>query len=574
MSGEYEVDDKGNCQIQQTYEYVNAWAPHFAINLRCNNDIKFLMNGSDTRNLTFYASMYQTKKQGKNYNMSAVMTKGYEYHTNQLGRSGTQIHDLRNNQRLLIFQIVHTMNREQELAGPMVVAYLMGWGDVIHSHHYSNVYWSTFTRTLLSAFPELRTRTSENERVTQPSVGESNQASSANKASSFNSNLLLTIPTLMHFVIKEEEPTVSLQLDNGEHVRAWNQVTDYEYRGTEQDEVNIIHFFKDNYDEAIRCSPPDKSNTHTGCPRHNRVQYTPDHPYHTSRQRVLCPELHNNLINFVGPWFPRRNDADGEDVYYASMVMLFRPWCNIRSDLKGTDKTWKQAFEHLQAGMSCEELRMLDNIQYYYHCKQSADKHSEDDAEENETLSTEHTNQEDYEYVEEDEEQTCETRRVDREMINGQLAIEAGRLIGIFSEEAEEPTADTLSGAWHTFRNAIAVDFENLQNWRSHLDASSPDGLSVHDIHHANGDARVEQLLEVQVNHSDATVPEGCETSLDMINVDFLNGDQLRAFDIITWHIERTLSGLQPPPLHLMIHGEGGTGKSALIQTVSEYFSK
>ena len=92
------MDDKGNCHIQRTYEYVNAWVPHFAVNLRCNNDAKFLTNGSDTRNLTFYASMYQTKKQGKNYNMSAVMTKGYEYHTSQLGRSGNQIHDLRNNQ--------------------------------------------------------------------------------------------------------------------------------------------------------------------------------------------------------------------------------------------------------------------------------------------------------------------------------------------------------------------------------------------------------------------------------------------------------------------------------------------
>lgn len=163
------MDEDGNCRIQRTFEYVNPWVSHFAVNLRCNNDMKFLTNGSDTRNLTFYASMYQTKKQGKNYNTSAVMTKGYEFHISQLGRSSNQIHNLRNKQWLLIFRIVHAMNREQELAGPMVVSYLMGWGDVIHSHHYTNIYWSTFTRTLHRAFPQFRLQSDGLERVNDPS---------------------------------------------------------------------------------------------------------------------------------------------------------------------------------------------------------------------------------------------------------------------------------------------------------------------------------------------------------------------------------------------------------------------
>ena len=38
---------------------------------------------------------------------------------------------------LLLFQIVQSINREQELATPMVISYLMGWGDVLRSNSYS-----------------------------------------------------------------------------------------------------------------------------------------------------------------------------------------------------------------------------------------------------------------------------------------------------------------------------------------------------------------------------------------------------------------------------------------------------
>jgi len=43
-----------------------------------------------------------------------------------------------------------------------------------------------------------------------------------------------------------------------------------------------------------------------------------------------------------------------------------------------------------------------------------------------------------------------------------------------------------------------------------------------------------------------------------------LNNDQRRAYDIIMWHLDETLVGNNPPPLRMIIHGEGGTGKSKI----------
>jgi hypothetical protein len=37
----------------------------------------------------------------------------------------------------------------------MVMSYLMGWGDIYHSHHYTAIFWSSFTGAILREFPDL-----------------------------------------------------------------------------------------------------------------------------------------------------------------------------------------------------------------------------------------------------------------------------------------------------------------------------------------------------------------------------------------------------------------------------------
>ena len=92
------------------------------------------------------------KKQSKSHNMSAILARGFAYHTKQ----SSYMDSLRDTQRLLLFRIVNTINREQELAAPMVMSYLMGWGDVYRSHHYVPIFWNSFIGALVKAYPELK----------------------------------------------------------------------------------------------------------------------------------------------------------------------------------------------------------------------------------------------------------------------------------------------------------------------------------------------------------------------------------------------------------------------------------
>ncbi len=131
---------------------MNGLVPAILVNARCNNDGKLLTNGREMRNVSFYVTTYALKKQAQNYNLSAIFACAYAYHMECFPVAD----DLRHQQRLLLFRLCHAINHEQELSAPMVISYLMGWGDTYRSHKYSSIYWSSFVGKLLKHFSELR----------------------------------------------------------------------------------------------------------------------------------------------------------------------------------------------------------------------------------------------------------------------------------------------------------------------------------------------------------------------------------------------------------------------------------
>ncbi|KAI0734338.1 hypothetical protein BC629DRAFT_1243669, partial [Irpex lacteus] len=48
--------------------------------------------------------------------------------------------------------------------------------------------------------------------------------------------------------------------------------------------------------------------------------------------------------------------------------------------------------------------------------------------------------------------------------------------------------------------------------------------------------------------------------------------DQRRAYEIVTTHLDDYLAGKNPDQLLMILHGEGGTGKSLVLQTITKYF--
>lgn len=146
------VSPNGKWGSRRTYGFLNTWNPVVMPYLRCNHDIKLLTNGSETKDCGWYITCYQTKKQNKSHNRSALLSKAFAYHD----LDTTYLDDIRQRNRLLIFRACNAINKEQELSAPQVVSYLMGWGDVYRSHQYVPLYWTSVVSALIKEYPLLR----------------------------------------------------------------------------------------------------------------------------------------------------------------------------------------------------------------------------------------------------------------------------------------------------------------------------------------------------------------------------------------------------------------------------------
>ena len=114
------IMENGQWGQKRLYGYMNGWVPGVLINAHCNNDGKLLTNGGDTKNITYYVTAYTAKKQGRSYNLAAVMTQGYAYHITH--PNPEYVDRIRDRSHLLLFCLVHAINRKQELASPMVMS--------------------------------------------------------------------------------------------------------------------------------------------------------------------------------------------------------------------------------------------------------------------------------------------------------------------------------------------------------------------------------------------------------------------------------------------------------------------
>jgi predicted ATP-dependent serine protease len=86
-----------------------------------------------------------------------------------------------------------------------------------------------------------------------------------------------------------------------------------------------------------------------------------------------------------------------------------------------------------------------------------------------------------------------------------------------------------------------------------------------------NGDPEVLPLSDLwKVGMLDPTVDE--MEKINVIDVNMLNDEQRHAYDIVDWHLQETINGKLPPQLLMIIPGEGGVGKSKVIQTMSQNF--
>ena len=416
--------------------------------------------------------------------------------------------------------------------------------------------------------------------------------------------------TITHIHTKDGNDMVTLDLNSSGQLFAKSQVTDYMCRGESLANCNMLDFFVDTYEEDIpqktrrsdnnldsNDSDNDDGTVTSGRPRHDRIPYLCSHPKSKQKQRVKRYRGHRNLPNFIGRYFPRRDDPEVYPFYCASMLILLKPWRDLHRDLKGPDQSWEAAFKQFLSRSNERTKFILSGIQYFHDCESAAkESHFQEDY--NPSADSRHHTT-DYDmgegadaelgeglveveegYSEEGLAALLASQTSVQEEMHGRLAVEIAKRAKLFSNDF----SDWKIGNGSTISNAMGDDLMKLMAWKSQMKqdilAQNPnaDNPCVVDASSPVDGSRVEQLLgnDEKSYPVSSDEPEvsilAPESSLPPVHPSHLKFDQFRAYDIITWHLDQRLSGLYPPPLRMILYGEGGTGKSKVIQTTTAAF--
>lgn len=145
------IHPSGEWGPRRVFGRMNAWNPPLLQITRSNQDMKIVTNGHQTKDITFYITMYIAKKQNQASNVSALLAKSLAFQK----KMNAMEDGARDINKRMIQQCVNTLSRQQELSRSEVVSYLMGWGDRFISHNFVPIYWDEVAGALRRTFPGL-----------------------------------------------------------------------------------------------------------------------------------------------------------------------------------------------------------------------------------------------------------------------------------------------------------------------------------------------------------------------------------------------------------------------------------
>ncbi|CUA73486.1 hypothetical protein RSOLAG22IIIB_05336 [Rhizoctonia solani] len=376
-----------------------------------------------------------------------------------------------------------------------------------------------------------------------------------------------------------------------------SQVDDYTMRGNAASNYNMLDYFTGTYEQSTRkdlvttiadsvdnseeIQPQDigDQSSHTttrGRPRNLRISYSHSHPRYSTHVRV----------------FPRRSDPSQEELYAISMLTLLKPWHSLE-DLKSPEQSWSQALDDFVSNADRHIQDILDNLEHYHTCRTAAEEeqrtseavnHTEDQPEA--FLSSDNVDIDAIHHPHRLDSRDITEKMIDdlhskaenqRDTVYGMHAVSITRAKGVFNS----PRAPIIC----ITKRATDADELKLKEWQGLLKREK---TALNDLDHSPVMGANNEMGDVVPLDSHNTVPytpdgpaipdQVLEKAIEPVPPTKLYPEQQRAFSIVKWHLSQTLETYRsagsekiPQMLMLMI-GEGGTGKSKVIQTITQEF--
>jgi hypothetical protein len=164
-------------------------------------------------------------------------------------------------------------------------------------------------------------------------------------------------------------------------------------------------------------------------------------------------------------------------------------------------------------------------------------------------------------------------QKYNREYIHGMLAVEAGRLKHILPEESHVWTCKEDEDV----KRGSDADIEKVTKWEEELQRQLRTEIESNEessLHLDDDDEGCVVPMEELLFPQGFIIGEEEEKEGEDDDASCLNEEQRRAYDIVGWHLQKTLAGERPPQLRMILLGEGGTGKSRVVRAISAKFER
>jgi len=269
------------------------------------------------------------------------------------------------------------------------------------------------------------------------------------------------------------------------------------------------------------------------------------------------------------------------------MLMLLKPWRDISKDLRSTQQTWSQAFAEFKSSATQTTLNVLAGIEYLHESQRRADSKKEGQSDDSQVDDddwdmdnpAENPGTAGGESSEASLLAIIQSQSSIHESLHAHLAIELAKRAQFFSESIDIAEWRILPDN-SACANATGDDLRNLNEWRAKLEKDTEKSnidptQTSKSSQQENSGADVVHIFEMKSlgTPSIQRIPDSTANGiLSPASISELNKDQRRAYEIITSHLRQIVEGNLPPPLRMIIYGEGGTGKLKVLQTVTECF--
>jgi len=600
--------------------------------MRCNMDIKFIGSGASAKAILYYITDYITKTQLKTHVAFAAL----ELAVRKLGEyDPTADNDTLRAKRMLQ-KCVYAMISHQELSSQQVCSYLMGFGDHYTSHEYQNLYWTSFEKYVNAEDPSPECY-ARNLPASDPTPANNEQDLSYFQSDDLGCSPDEASDDPRYEDDSVPDVSISVS-PAGDVVPRSDQVADYVLRGDKLEDLclwdNIAQIEKtripsycaDNMDVDI-----EGQDDHEGqvqpilltinellqqkAKKRPTVELCSTHLEAASHLlRVRSPNKRRVPVP-IGPGIPRRDREETKARYCRLMLILFKPWRHS-SDLRVAGQTWQDSFESFLDHCPPRFKTIMDNMQILHECRDSRDDHYALRRSKGQPRSTRASqelmgirNTSDDFYGDDDDEgrildhlesiSTCTSQRSSASVDAANRCIDCLTVNGFFDQPIGLPGHTSESSELSILTSVQEVpepqpameaiwrkayeDRRDQSKRRSALttnrvaEQSTSEQAAV--LHHAIQDGSAfrttsEVAHEVRLPAVRCDMPAAdTNRTVEMnqiINEFSLNTEQERAFRIIAEHSMLT----RPDPLRMYLGGPGGTGKSRVIQALTEFFQR